>query len=139
MAKRINRAVELLEGNQPIYYTGGHTGAVLTYEQGKKDAHTWADYINVGMEHGAFDMTGLAEYMRGLCDGGPTKSGHRTPPVIVELPADGTSEPVIRYNSWQVRQILVWVCTEFCCAWPRARTPSERSSSLAVTRSTRPG
>ncbi|MBM3958554.1 MAG: hypothetical protein FJ314_02100 [SAR202 cluster bacterium] len=106
MAKRINRAVELLEGNQPIYYTGGHTGAVLTYEQGKKDAHTWADYINVGMEHGAFDMTGLAEYMRGLCDGGPTKSGHRTPPVIVELPADGTSEPVIRYNSWQVRQIL---------------------------------
>jgi hypothetical protein len=31
-----------------------------------KDARTWADYINVGMEHGAFDMTGLEEYMRGL-------------------------------------------------------------------------
>ena len=35
------------------------TSGVLTYEQGRKDAKTWADYINVGMEHGAFDMTGL--------------------------------------------------------------------------------
>ena len=49
---RINRAVELLQQDQPIYYTGAHTGHVLTYEQGVQDAHTWADYINVGMEHG---------------------------------------------------------------------------------------
>ena len=68
MAKRINRAIELLEGGQAIYYDGPHTGHVLTYEQGRKDAKTWADYINVGMEHGAFDMTGLGEYMRGLVD-----------------------------------------------------------------------
>ena len=54
MPSRINRAIELLEQDQPIYYTGGHTGAVLTYEQGKKDAHIWADYINIGMEHGCF-------------------------------------------------------------------------------------
>ena len=52
MAKRINRAIELLEQNQTIYYDGGHTGHVLTYEQGLKDAHIWADYINVGMELG---------------------------------------------------------------------------------------
>ena len=45
---------------------GGHTGHVLTYEQGKADAGTWADYINVGMEHGAFNMAGLDEYIRGL-------------------------------------------------------------------------
>jgi 4-hydroxy-2-oxoheptanedioate aldolase len=106
MAKRINRAVELLADGQPIYYWGGHTGAVLTYGQGKKDAGTWADYINVGMEHGAFDMAGLDSYLRGLVDGGPTRSGHKTPPVIVELPVDGTSEAIIRYNAWQVRQIL---------------------------------
>jgi len=106
MANRINRAIELLERDQPIYYTGGHTGHVLTYEQGLEDAHTWADYINVGMEHGCFDMTGLAEYMRGLTDGGPTKSGHRTPAVIVEAPVDGLSADVIRANSWQFRQIL---------------------------------
>src|SRR5262249_10899612 len=64
------------------------------------------DYINVGMEHGSFDMPGLAEYMRGLVDGGPTSSGHRTPAVIVEAPVRGTDETTVRCNSWQFRQIL---------------------------------
>lgn len=103
---RINRAIELFGQDEPAYYVGGHTGAVLTYEQGVADAHTWADYINIGMEHGAFDMTGLAAYMQGLVDGGPTNSGHRTPTVIVEAPVDGSSESAIRYNAWQFRQIL---------------------------------
>ncbi|MBV9356666.1 MAG: hypothetical protein JO023_14230 [Chloroflexi bacterium] len=103
---RINRAVELLAQDQPIYYTGGHTGHVLTQEQGRRDADTWADYINVGMEHGAFDMTGLAAYMAGLVEGGPTRSGHRTPTVIVEAPVNGTDETNIRHNAWQFRQIL---------------------------------
>jgi 2-keto-3-deoxy-L-rhamnonate aldolase RhmA len=106
MANRINRAIELLEQNQAIYYDGPHSGHVLTYEQGRKDAGTWADYVNVGMEHGAFDMTGLAEYMRGLVDGGPTRSGHRTPAVIVEAPLNGTDEANVRFNAWQFRQIL---------------------------------
>lgn len=106
MANRINRALELLEQDQPIYYIGGHTGHVLTREQGRQDAHTWADYINVGMEHGAFDMAGLAEYMQGLVEGGPTRSGHRTPAVIVEAPVNGTDEANIRFNAWQFRQIL---------------------------------
>ena len=103
---RINRAIELLEQDQAIYYMGLHTGHVLTYAQGKEDAHTWADYINVGMEHGSFDMPGLAEYMRGLVDGGPTNSGHRTPAVIVEPPVRGTDEASVRNNDWQLRQIL---------------------------------
>jgi 4-hydroxy-2-oxoheptanedioate aldolase len=106
MAKRINRAIELLEAGQAIYYDGPHTGHVLTYEQGRKDAGTWADYINVGMEHGAFDMTGLADYMRGLVDGGPTASGHRTPAVVVEAPVNGTDGPNVAFNAWQFRQIL---------------------------------
>ena len=105
-AKRINRAIELLEAGQAIYYTGQHTGHVLSYAQGREDAKTWADYINVGMEHGSFDMPGLAEYMRGLVDGGPTNSGHRTPAVIVEAPVRGTDETTVRCNSWQFRQIL---------------------------------
>ncbi len=105
-ARRINRAIELLEDDQPIYYYGGHTGYTLTYEQGLQDANHWADYINIGMEHGAFDMTGLAEYMRGLVDGGPTASGHRTPTVIVEAPVEGVSEQIVRANAWQFRQIL---------------------------------
>ena len=106
MAPRINKAIELLGEGQAIYYVGQHTGHVLTRAQGLKDARTWADYINVGMEHGAFDMAGLAEYMRGLVDGGPTRSGHRTPAVIVELPARGMQAAEVRTNAWQVRQIL---------------------------------
>ena len=106
MAKRINRAIELLEQDQTVYYDGGHTGHVLTYEQGLKDAHIWADYINVGMAHGSFDMAGLDQYIQGLIDGGPTKSGHRTPAVIVETPVEGSSEEIIRFNAWQFRMIL---------------------------------
>ena len=106
MAKRINRAIELLEAGQALYYDGPHTGHVLTCEQGRKDATTWADYINVGMEHGAFDMTGLEAYMRGLVDGGPTNSGHRAPTVIVEPPVNGTDAPNVAFNAWQFRQIL---------------------------------
>jgi len=58
------------------------------------------------MEHGAFDLAGLAAYMRGLVDGGPTASGHRTPAVIVEAPVNGTDEMNIRFNAWQFRQFL---------------------------------
>jgi 2-keto-3-deoxy-L-rhamnonate aldolase RhmA len=106
MPSRVNRAIELMQQDQAIYYTGHHTGHVLTYAQGRGDAQTWADYINIGMEHGAFDVAGLAEYMRGLVDGGPTQSGHRTPAVIVEAPVNGTDEANVRHNAWQFRQIL---------------------------------
>jgi 4-hydroxy-2-oxoheptanedioate aldolase len=106
MASRINRAIELLAAGQAIYYDGPHSGHVLTYEQGRIDADTWADYMNVGMEHGSFDMAGLAEYLRGMVDAGPTRSGHRTPTVIVEAPVNGTDEANVRFNAWQFRQIL---------------------------------
>lgn len=106
MAQRINRAIELLAADQAIYYTGHHTGHVLTEAQGREDAGTWADYINIGMEHGAFDMAGLADYMRGLVAAGPTRSGHRTPAVVVEAPVNGTDEANVRHNAWQFRQIL---------------------------------
>jgi 2-keto-3-deoxy-L-rhamnonate aldolase RhmA len=106
MGKRINRCIELLEQDQAIYYDGPHSGHVLTHAQGAIDATTWADYMNVGMEHGAFDMAGLAEYMRGMLEAGPTRSGHRTPAVIVEAPLSGIDAANVRYNAWQFRQIL---------------------------------
>src|ERR1700750_3365816 len=81
--KRINRAMELLESGQPIYYTGSHSGTTGSYEQGVKDAQTYADYISYDMEHAPYDIKGLQDYMRGLVAGGPDKSGHRTPAVIV--------------------------------------------------------
>jgi 4-hydroxy-2-oxoheptanedioate aldolase len=103
MPARINRAVDLLEQGQPVYYTGTSD---LSYESGKKMARTWADYINVSLEHGAFDLKGLEQFMRGLVDGGPTASGHRTPAVVVDLPVEGTSEEVVRANSWMFKQTL---------------------------------
>ena len=51
-------------------------------------------------------MTGLEAYMRGLVDGGPTNSGHRTPTVIVEAPVNGIDGPNVAFNAWQFRQIL---------------------------------
>ena len=103
---RVNRTIQLLAAGQPVYYTGAHTGHVLTHDQGVQDSRTWADYLNVGMEHGAFDMTGLEHYMKGLVDAGPTDSGHPTPTVIVEAPVEAVSEEMVRTNAWQFRQIL---------------------------------
>jgi 4-hydroxy-2-oxoheptanedioate aldolase len=104
--KRISKAVELLGQGQPIYYTGGHEGVSANFEAGVKMAQTWADYINYDMEHAPFNVSALAEFMRGLAKGGPTRSGHRTPTVIVTLPTDGTDEVTMRANAWMVKQVL---------------------------------
>src|SRR5437868_15441887 len=103
MGERINRCVELLAQDRAIYYDGPHSGHVLTHAQGRIDAGTWADYMNVGMEHGCFDMAGLAEYMRGMVDAGPTRSGHRTPTVIVAAPVNGSDAAHARYDPWPSR------------------------------------
>lgn len=103
MMARINRAVELLAERQPIYYTGpGGRG----YDDGVAAAQTWADFINYDIEHHPFDMNELRAFMDGLQAGGPPKSGHRTPAVIVTLPIDGTSEAAVRANSWVIKQVL---------------------------------
>jgi 4-hydroxy-2-oxoheptanedioate aldolase len=101
--RRINKAVELLADWQPIYY---ETVEERGYDGGRAAAQTWADYINYEMEHGPFDVARLLEFMRGLVDGGPTASGHRTPAVVVTLPLDGSDEQSFRTNSWMVRQVL---------------------------------
>jgi 4-hydroxy-2-oxoheptanedioate aldolase len=100
---RVNRAAQLLAEGQPIYYAGAES---LDYAGGKAAAATWADYLNVEMEHRPFDVTGLREFMRGLVDGGPTRSGHRTPAVIVTMPMDGVDEFSVRANSWAIKQLL---------------------------------
>ena len=101
---RINRAIELLKAGQPVYYSGVHGG--LTYENGTAHRDTWADYLMVEFEHGAFNPVGLGEFMRGLVDAGETRSGHRTPAVICTLPTDGTDENVMRANAWMIKQVL---------------------------------
>lgn len=101
--KRVNKVIELLEAGQPVYYTATRE---LTFENGKRMASTWADYIRLDIEHGAFSALAIGEFMRGLRSGGPTASGHPTPAVITELPTDGTNELVMRANAWMVKQVL---------------------------------
>lgn len=101
--RRINRAIELLEADQMIFYTGGRGG----YEQGKQAAATKYDYINYEMEHGALDFSALRGFMQGLVDAGPTRSGHRTPAVIATLPVIGIDEMHMRANFWVVQQTLL--------------------------------
>lgn len=103
--KRINKAIELLEAGQPIYYTTVRGGA--GYAEGKKMAQTWADYITYEMEHGTLDFAALREFVKGLNDGGPTKSGHRTPAVIATLPVLGVSKVHMEANFWVVQQALL--------------------------------
>ena len=100
MGARINGAIAKLERDQPVFYTGAHAGAELTFEAGVAMASTWADYINIGMEHGAFDPVGLGRFMQGLASAGTT------PPVLVELPFEVNHVDTVRANAWQVRQLL---------------------------------
>jgi len=100
---RINKVIELLEQGQPVYYHGHRE---LSYDAGVKAAQTWADYITVDMEHSPFDIPRLREFMKGLVAGGPTKSGHRTPAIVVTLPMNGSSEEEVRYNAWMIKQVL---------------------------------
>ncbi len=100
---RVNRAIELLEQGQPIYYSGAEERG---FEGGVQAARSWADYITYEMEHGVFDIRELSEFMRGLVAGGPTRSGHRTPAVVVTLPMNGATAEIVNANAWQIKQVL---------------------------------
>jgi len=105
--RRINKAIELWEDNQTVFYAEyGPTGVADGYAYGKLMAKTWADAINYEMEHAAFDFSQLRSFMQGLVDGGPTPSGHRTPMVFVTLPIGGYSEASMEANSWAILQTL---------------------------------
>lgn len=100
--KRINKCIELWEQGQPVYYAAGYGG----YQQGKEMARTWADYIVYNMEHKPLDFTLLHEFMRGLVDGGPTPSGHRTPAVVAIVPVAGMDLETFKGGEWMVQQAL---------------------------------
>lgn len=100
--KKINKCIELLEAGQPIYYAEAYGG----YEEGLKMAKTWADYIMYNMEHSPLDFQLLRDFMRGLVDGGPTPSGHRTPTVIASMPVLGIDENTFKGSSWMIQQAL---------------------------------
>lgn len=99
---RVNKAIELLAAGQPVYYDYGRGG----YDEGKASAQTWADMLFYDMEGAALDFTRLRAFMKGLTDGGPTPSGHRTPAVIVTLPLYALDAEMVRANHWMIQQAL---------------------------------
>ncbi len=105
--KRMNKCIELLEQGEYLYYAGA---GELSYENGKQQAKTWADFLLTDFEHNPFDIAGLRAFMQGLVDGGPTNSGHRTPTFIATLPSNARTADEVRANAWQVRQVLAAGC-----------------------------
>lgn len=101
MAGRVNRAVAKLASGELVLYTGAHAGAELTFAAGVAAADTWADYLNIGMEHGPLDLAGLDQFMKGMAS-----VRTPTPAVLVELPFEGRSVDVVQANAWQIRQLL---------------------------------
>ena len=99
---RVNKCVELLSMQQPVYYGQAYGG----YQEGRNNAKTWADYILYDMETNPLDFKSLRDFMKGLADGGPTPSGHRTPAVIVVPPIFGIEEASVDANAWMVQQVL---------------------------------
>ena len=100
--KHVNRVIDMWLKNQPVYYAQISGGG---YEEGKKMAATKADYITYEMEHGPLDFKELREFMRGLVEAGPTRTGHKTPAVVVTLPLSGTTD-ALRANAWMIQQTL---------------------------------
>lgn len=100
--QRVNRVIDMWLKQQPVYYSQVSGGG---YEDGRKMATTKADYITYEMEHGPLDFKELREFMRGLLEAGPTRTGHKTPAVIVTLPIAGTTD-ALRANAWMIQQAL---------------------------------
>ena len=100
--KHVNRVIDMWLKGQPVYYAQISGGG---YDKGKEMAATKADYITYEMEHGPLDFKELREFMRGLVDAGPTRTGHKTPAVIVTLPISGTTD-ALRANAWMIQQTL---------------------------------
>ena len=84
---RINKCIELIQQNQAIFAV---SAPELTYDCGVEMSQTWADLIQFDFEHHPFDTVGLAQFMKGLRDGGPTPSGHITQTVITTVPVSYT-------------------------------------------------
>ncbi len=104
--RRLNKVIELLEDKQPIYYVSYAPTTGDGYETGLAMAKTWADAICIEVESGAFDPVNIRDFMRGLIDGGPTRSGHRMPATFVTMPNIGLNETQMQASAWMIQQVL---------------------------------
>lgn len=98
---RLNRSIETLEKGDPVFglFTGNFSLA-----NARALARSNLDYILIDMEHTAWDMEKLQEFLLGMTDKAAiVRQGNaqmRTTP-IVRLPANGRND-----SEWMVKQIL---------------------------------
>jgi 4-hydroxy-2-oxoheptanedioate aldolase len=138
--RRTNKAIELWEDNQVVYYNVYMpSGAPDGYEEGMRMVKTYCDAINYEMENGSLDFSNLRNFMQGMVDGGPTPSGHRTPMVFVTLPAVGFDGPSMRANAWQIQQALAAGAHGVLVCEMHSPEAGEIAISCARTKFTLPG
>ena len=129
---RINKSIELMEQGEPAYVM--MVMSDLTYDEGKECAKTWADIIWIDFEYKIYDLVGLANFMRGLKDGGPTASGHATPTVLVSPPSHCRNPGEVYNNGWQIRALLMTGIHGFI--YPQAQEPEAVVAYVTTTRFT---
>ncbi len=128
---RLNRSIETLEKGDPVFglFTGNFSLA-----NARALARSNLDYILIDMEHTAFDMETLQEFLLGMTDSQTIASqGNtqmRTTP-IVRLPANGRND-----SEWMVKQILD--IGAFGVMFPYVETAEEARRAVASMRYPQP-
>jgi len=101
---RINKCIELLVSSRRVFALHPSEPPPMTYESGRAHSESWADMLVVEFEHCEFNVSGLAEFMRGLRDATPR--GTSTLTVVATLPHNAITPEEVRYNAWQARHAL---------------------------------
>ncbi len=98
---RLNRSIETLSKGEPVF---GLFSGDFSLANARALARSNLDYVLIDMEHTAFNMETLQQFLLGMTDAQRiAEQGHtqmRTTP-IVRLPANGRNDP-----EWMVKQIL---------------------------------
>ena len=98
---RLNRSIETLEKGAPLF---GLFSGDFSLANARALARSGLDYVLIDMEHTAFDMETLQQFLLGMTDKqAVARQGHtqmRTTP-IVRLPVNGRNDP-----EWMVKQVL---------------------------------
>ena len=98
---RLNRSIETLSKGEPVF---GLFSGDFSLANARALARSNLDYVLIDMEHTAFNMETLQQFLLGMTDTQRiAQQGHtqmRTTP-IVRLPANGRNDP-----EWMVKQIL---------------------------------
>jgi len=128
---RINRMIETLEKGQPVFglFTGNFSLA-----NARALARSNLDYVLIDMEHTAFDMEKLQEFLLGMTDKAAiARQGNtqmRTTP-IVRIPPNGRNDP-----EWFVKQVLD--IGAFGVMFPYVETAEQAQRAVAAMRYPQP-